>query len=50
MTESLCDDFGSLCLERLTTEPAAFRSKLSGVTMCKHMDDGVVVGDSKTLD
>ena len=50
VTESLRDDFGSLCLERLTTEPAAFRSKLTGVMMCKHMDDGVVVGESKTLD
>ena len=42
--------FWSLGLERLTTEPAAFRSKLTGVMMCKHMDDGVVVGESKTLD
>ena len=42
--------FGSLCLERLTTEPAAFRSKLTGVMMCEHVDDGVVVGESKTLD
>ena len=50
VTASLCDDFGSLCLERLTTEPAAFRFKLTGVMMCKHMDDGVVVGESKTLD
>ena len=23
---------------------------ISGVMMCKHMDDGVVVGESKTLD
>ena len=30
VTESLRDDFGS-CLERLTTEPAAFRSKLTSV-------------------
>ena len=35
VTESLCDDFGSLRLERLTTEPAAFQSKLTGVMMCK---------------
>ena len=50
VAESMCDDFGSLGLERLTTEPAAFRSKLTGVMMCKYMDDGVVVGESKTLD
>ena len=50
VAESLCDDFGSLGLERPTTEPAAFRSKLTGVMMCKHMGDGVVVGKSKTLD
>ena len=50
VAKSLCDDFGSLVLERLTTEPAAFRSKLTSVMMCKHMDDGVVVGQSKTLD
>ena len=50
VAESLCDDFGSLGLERLTTEPAAFRSKSTGVMMCKHMDDGVVVGESNTLD
>ena len=49
VTESLCDDFGSLGLERLMIELAAFRSKLTGVMMCKHMDDGVVVGESKTL-
>ena len=39
VTESLCDDFGSLCLERLTTEPAALRSKLTGVMMRKRVDD-----------
>ena len=50
VAESLRDDFGSLGLERLTTEPAAFRSKLTGVMMCKHIGDGVVVGESKTLD
>ena len=50
VAESLCDDSGSLGLERLTTEPAAFRSKITGVMMCKHMDDGVVVGESNTLD
>ena len=50
VVESLSDDFGSLGLERLKTEPAAFRSKFTGVMMCKHMDDGVLVGESKTLD
>ena len=50
VAESLCDDSGSLGLERLTTETAAFRSKITGVMMCKHMDDGVVVGESNTLD
>ena len=34
----------SLCLTRLMSEPAALQSKLTGVMMCKHMDDGVLVG------
>ena len=37
VAENLCDDSGSLSLVRLTTEPAAFWSKLSGVMMCKHI-------------
>ena len=35
--EHFDDDFGSLGLERLTTEPAAFRSKLTGVMMWKNI-------------
>ena len=32
------------------SEPAAFQSKLTGVMMCKHMDDGVLVGPDEALD
>ena len=50
VSEDLCDEFGSLCLTRLMSEPAAFQSKLTGVMMCKHMDDGVLVGPDEALD
>ena len=49
-SEDLCGEFGSLCLTRLISEPSAFQSKLAGVTMCKHMDDGVLVGPDDALD
>ena len=32
------------------SEPAAFHSKLTGIMMCKHMDDGVLVGPDEALD
>ena len=32
------------------SEPATFQSKLTGVMMCKHMDDGVLVGPDEALD
>ena len=50
VSEDLCDEFGSLCLTRLTSEPAAFHSKLTSVMMCKHTDDGVLVGPNEALD
>ena len=50
VSEDLCNEFGSLCLTRLTSEPAAFHSKLTSVMMCKHMDDGVLVGPDEALD
>ena len=50
VAEDLCDESGSLCLARLTAEPAAFHSKLTSVMMCKHMDDGVLVGPDEALD
>ena len=50
VSEDLCDEFGSLCLTRLTFEPAAFHSKLTSVMMCKHMDDGLLVGPDEALD
>ena len=31
--EDLCDECGSLCLMRLTSDPAAFHSKLTSVMM-----------------
>ena len=37
-------------LTRLTSEPAAFHSKLRSVMMCKHVDDGVLVGHDEALD
>ena len=40
VSEDLCDEFGSLCVTRLMSGPAAFHSKLTGVMMCKHNDDG----------
>ena len=46
VSEDLCDEFGSLCLRRLTSEPAAFHSKLM---MCKYMDDGLLVGHDEAL-
>ena len=49
-SQDLCDEFGSLCLTRPVSEPAAFQSKLTGVMMCKHMDDGVLVGPDGALD
>ena len=42
VAEDLCDESGFLGLVRLTTEPAAFHSKLTCVMMCKHLDDGMV--------
>ena len=39
MAEALCDESGSLCLARLTSDPAAFHSRLTNVMMCKHMDN-----------
>ena len=48
VAENLSDEFGSLGLVRLMTEPAAFQ--LTGVMMCKHMDDGILVGPSEALD
>ena len=50
MAENLCDVSGSLGLMRLTTKPARFQSKLTGVMMCKHMDVGIFVGPSEALD
>ena len=50
MAEKLIGESGSLGLERLTTEPAAFQSKLTIVMMCKHIDDGILVGPSEALD
>ena len=50
VSEDLCDEFGSPCLTRLTSEPAALHSKLTSVMMCKHMDDGVLVGHDEALD
>ena len=50
VAEDLCDESGSLCLERLTSEPATCHSKLTSVMMCKHMDDGVLVGPDEALD
>ena len=50
MAEDLCDESGSLSMVRLTTEPAAFHSKLTSVMMCKHMDDVVLVGPDEALD
>ena len=46
VAEDLCDESGSLCLARLTLEPAAFDSKLT----CVMMDDGVLVGPDEALD
>ena len=46
VSEDLCNKFGSLCLTRLMSEPAAFQSKLTGVMM----DDGVLVGPDESLD
>ena len=43
VSEDLCDECGSLCLTRLMSKHATFQSKLTGVMMCKHMDDGVLV-------
>ena len=43
-------NLGSLCLTRLMSELVAFHSKLTGVMMCKHMDDGVLVGPDEALD
>ena len=50
VAEKLMDECGSLGLVRLTTEPAAFQSKLTGVMMCKHMDDGISVGPNEAPD
>ena len=50
VSEDLCDEFGSLCLTRLTSEPAATHSKLTSVMMSKHMDDGVLVCHGEALD
>ena len=50
VAKNLCDEVGTLNLVRLTTEPAAFWSKLSRVMMCQHMDDGVLVGPDGALD
>ena len=35
---------------RMMTEPAAFQSKLTGVMMCKLMDDGILFGPNEALD
>ena len=50
VSEDLRDEGGSLCLTRLMSEPVAFQSKLTGVMMCYHMDDGVLVGPNEALD
>ena len=36
VSEDLCDEFGSLCLTRLMSEPAAFQSKLTGHDVQAH--------------
>ena len=50
VSEDLYDECGSLCLTRLMSEPATCQSKLTGVMMCKHMDDGVLLGPNEALD
>ena len=50
VAEDTCDESESLCLARLTSEPAAFHSRLTSVVTCKHMDDGVLVGPDEALD
>ena len=50
VSKDLCDERGSLCLTRLMSEPATLQSKLTGVMMCKHMDDGVLVCPNDALD
>ena len=50
VSDDLCDEFGSLFLTRLMSEPAAIQSKITGVMMCKHMDDGVLDGPDEALD
>ena len=47
VVENLSDWSGALGLVRLTTELAAFKSKLTGVIMFKLMDDGIVVVHAK---
>ena len=47
VAENLSDESGSLELERLMTEPAAFQSKLTGFTMCEDIDDGTLLGPSE---
>ena len=48
--EKLTDESGSLGLVRLTTEHGRCQSKLTGVMMCRPMDDGIMVGPSEALD
>ena len=50
VAEDLCDESGSVCLAKLTSEHAAFHSKLTSVMMCKHMDDGALVGPDEALE
>ena len=48
MVDDLCDESGSLCLARQSL--LHFTQKLTIVMMCKHMDDGVLVGPDEALD
>lgn len=48
VVENLSDESGSLLELVMLTEPAAFQSKLTGVTMCKH-HDGISVAPSEAL-
>ena len=50
VSEDLCGEFRSLSLTRMMSEHAAFQSQLTGVMMCKNMDDGVWVGPDEALD
>ena len=50
VSEDLCGEFGSLCLTRLDVRACCISIKAHGVMMCKHMDDGVLVGPDEALD